>query len=167
MHRIHPKICQSPSNELGLKTFHHSHLTFGRIYFFDDIAFIGGSAVAAFAQVVSSGVVMVWFENAPNTNPGIFTQLPYRFRFAVGTEAWNFHPQVLEGAISVYFFKEDLTNPAANLDPLTPAQPDRLFRWVIIPPAAASIAEGFPPDLSRRQVLEELAEYGFHEVDRY
>lgn len=118
------------------------------------------------ADVVSAGVVMVWFEHAPSTQAGIYTQLPYSFRFLSSTQAWNFHPEILEGAISVYFFKEDLNDPLANPDPTTPAHPDRSYRWVIIPPAAASIAQGFSPEMTQDEVLTELEAHGFRVRDR-
>lgn len=118
------------------------------------------------ADVVSAGAVMVWFEHSPSSQPGVYTQLPYRFVFLIGSQAWHFHPEVQEGVVGVYFFKEDLNDPSEITDPTTPTQPDRRYRWVIIPPAASSIVDGLSTEISKEEVLEELARHGYHAAGR-
>jgi len=119
------------------------------------------------ASVVAGGVVLVWIEYSPMHQPDSYSSLPYRFLPLSSTQAWTYALQIREGVARVMFFKEDLNDPTNfSLDPLTPAQADRQFKWVIIPPAAASEARSLPVEMGPQAVVAELERRGVSPLTR-
>lgn len=132
----------------------------GGIYFGKPARFLDLDVPEITDEVFSAGAVLVWLRNPALSGSG-FTQLPYRFLFLSDTEAWHLHPEVSEGQLRIYFFKEDLEDPENTISPLTPEQPSREFRWVIIPPSAASQVATLPINLGADAVMIELQKRGF------
>jgi hypothetical protein len=74
---------------------------------------------------------------------------------------WVHDARVTEGNIRILFYYESLDATVTPPSPLAATQPDRIYRWVIIPPAAASLRATLPLQAGPDAVLAELEEPGF------
>ena len=113
-------------------------------------------------DVINNGAVLLWL--TPNTyQPTVFAPIPYRFRFIITTTTfyWVHDALVSEGNIRFLFFYEPLDASTSAPSPLDATQPDRIYRWVIIPPAAAAMQSTLPLAAGPDAVLAELEEQGF------
>lgn len=117
------------------------------------------------ADVIADGAVLVYMETVRDDGSltTLYTQLPHRFLFSLGTVAWHFDHELTEGNIQVLFFIEDLENPSNTVDPLGPTQATREYRWVILPPAAttAEQVQALPIEVGPDAVVEALEDRGF------
>ncbi len=113
-------------------------------------------------DVINNGAVLLY--TAPDdARPNEFVPLPYRFRFIDTTVGYYrvLDARVQEGNIRFYYYYEVLDANVTPPSALEATQPDRVFRWVIIPPAAASTLSTLPLAAGPDAVLAELEERGF------
>ncbi len=113
------------------------------------------------ADVVTDGAVLVFMQhqNSPATS---FVPLPFEFYQLTSSLSWNYLHLISAGNIRVLFFYRDLTDPSNFSDsPLSPAQMTRVYRWVIIPPAAAPVVAELDLALGADAIVSELRHRGF------
>lgn len=113
-------------------------------------------------DVINNGAVLLWLTPSIS-QPTVFASIPYRFRFIITstTYYWVHDAIVSEGNIRFLFFYEPLDASTTPPSPLATTQPDRIYRWVIIPPAAAAMQSTLPLAAGPDAVLAELEERGF------
>ncbi len=109
------------------------------------------------SAVLGSGAVLLWMDKGAGT----YVQLPWAFLFVTTARQYNFAHEISLGRVRVYYFVVVLNNPATMIDPLTITQPTRIFRWVIVPPAAASIVARLRAEPDPDAALGALAARGF------
>lgn len=116
------------------------------------------------AAVHDGGVVLVWMQVNPSgviQSAQAFVQLPWDFVFLLASQMFHYDLDITPGRIRVLFFVENLADPSVGIDPLVPVQATRIFRWVIIPPAALSLLQSVRRDDGPEAVLAALAARGF------
>ncbi len=112
------------------------------------------------SEVYENGAVLVWL-NVSNLQEH-FAQLPYRFfRNSFNAFTWTYDVVVTEGNLRFLFMHEKLDPAVTPPSPLDVTQPDRVFRWVIIPPAAGIAAETLPLSQGADATLGALEQMGF------
>jgi len=112
------------------------------------------------AEVLEDGAVLTWLDTGfGQTN---YQPLPVRFIRANNTPyTWSYHAQITEGRIRLLFMHERLDPAVTPPSPLTTVQPDRILRWVIIPPAVTLVAETLPVHLGAEATVRALVDHGF------
>ncbi|MEX2471118.1 MAG: collagen-like protein [Gemmatimonadota bacterium] len=110
--------------------------------------------------VYDDGAVLVWM-SVTDRSPH-FAQLPYRFfRNTIDDFTRTYDVVITEGNLRFLFLYEKL-DPAATLpSPLDITQPDRVLRWVIIPPASGITGETLPIAQGADATLGALERMGF------
>lgn len=119
-------------------------------------------------SVLSAGAVLVWMQPNPagsGADTTRYAQLPFVFTFITGFHH-IYDPQVTVGRIRVLYFIVDLSNPGTNPDPLAGQQATRIFRWVIIPPAASALVAALPPNATPEATLAALEAGGYRVVHK-
>jgi len=110
----------------------------------------------------TAGAVLVWMQPDPNFNPDTYVQLPWLYNYVIGTQEYHYDLSLTPGNIRVLFFIVDLSDPSSITDPMTATQVTRIFRWVIIPPAAASIVTSLNLGEGPDATISALQKYGFN-----
>jgi hypothetical protein len=114
------------------------------------------------AQVHAGGAVLVWMQSAPVLgDANTFVPLPWNFVFLSSPNTYHYVLDLTPGRIRVLFFVQNLTDPGIFGDPLAPTQATRIFRWVLIPPAAAAAVQALRLDDGPDVAIAELARRGF------
>lgn len=129
-------------------------------FFWEDARYADVDVPEMTADVVENGAVLMWM----STEFGLEGFLPIPVRFSRNTTdafTWSYHARVSEGAIRLLFLHERLDPSVSPPSPLASTQPDRLLRWVIIPPAAAAAAETLPIHLGADATVQALGEMGY------
>lgn len=92
------------------------------------------------ADVLAGGAILTWLE----TTSGTWAPLPFEHRNVVSSIASLYDVEIRQGSLRVLYSRVDLNDPTALQNPLSVTQPDRNFRWVVIPPAGISLVESLP-----------------------
>lgn len=124
--------------------------------------YVDFSVPADTGATFNSGAVLVWMQRDPVLTPNVYVQLPWLYNYVVGTQEYHYDLELKPGNIRVLFFIVDLSNPSSTPSPLTPTQATRIYRWVIIPPAAASIAASLNLAEGPDATISALRKYGFN-----
>ena len=113
-------------------------------------------------DVINNGAVLL-YTVPDDSRPNEFASLPYRFRSINSSLAyyWVLDARVQEGNIRFYLYFDVLDSDVTPPDVLAETQPNRIFRWVIIPPAAASMQSTLPLAAGPDAVLAELGARGW------
>jgi hypothetical protein len=111
--------------------------------------------------VAAGGAVLVWMQPDPYDEPTLYVPLPYVFLYIGSGYTYHYEPEILPGKVRVLYYVVDLDNPTSSIDPLAATQATRIFRWVIIPPAAASLVPALSRQPSPDGALAMLATHGF------
>ena len=114
------------------------------------------------AEVADDGAVLMWLSTQADSE---FMPFPVRFiRNTTQAYTWSYHARVTEGNIRILFLHERLDAEVVTPSPLLTFQPDRVLRWVIIPPEAAPLAETLPVHLGAEATVRALADSGLRMV---
>lgn len=114
-------------------------------------------------DVVDDGAVLMWITTEFELDG--FLPLPVRFTRNTSTAyTWSYYARISEGSIRLLFLHERLDPAVSPPSPLDTTQPDRILRWVIIPPAAAAAAETLPVHLGADATIQALADQGFEGI---
>ncbi|MGH7669323.1 MAG: hypothetical protein ACRENQ_07490, partial [Gemmatimonadaceae bacterium] len=111
-------------------------------------------------SVYNAGAVLVWMQADPVVNPNSLVQLPWDFVFLSATSEYHYDLALTSGNIRVLFFIQNLNDPTDFGNPLGVTQATRIFRWVIVPPPAASIVPSLHPENGPDATIAVLAAHG-------
>ncbi len=128
----------------------------------DEARYIDFPVPADTGATFNSGAVLVWMQSDPVFSPTKYVQLPYKFKFVLNSTEYNYQLELTPGNIRVWFYIVDLNNPTTAVDPTTVPQATRIFRWVIIPPAAASVVPSLHPAAGPDATVSVLRMHGFN-----
>jgi hypothetical protein len=106
--------------------------------------------------VLAEGAILVWME----TDIGIWTPLPHDFKGHGFPAMQLFDLEIRAGSLRILYSIVNIEDPTVVFDPLAQSQPDRNFRWVIIPPAGASLVESLPVEHGVEATLAALRAHG-------
>ncbi len=114
------------------------------------------------ADVLGGGAIQIWME----VTSGNWATLPYSFKHVLSGYERFYEVEVSEGAIRLLFLLRNINDPETIEDPAASPQPDRNFRWVIIPPAAAGpsaspLMTSLPLESGPDETLRELQRRGY------
>jgi hypothetical protein len=102
--------------------------------------FVNIPVAAITADVLAGGAILTWLE----TSLGTWAPLPFEHRNIISSIVFLYDVEIRQGSLRVLYSRVDLNNPTASQNPLSVTQPDRNFRWVVIPPAGISLVESLP-----------------------
>lgn len=140
--------------------FYSFETTPNSAFFWEDARYTDVSVPEISAGVVEDGAVLMWLTTAFDLSE--FLPIPIRFsRNTTTAYTWSYYARISEENIRLLFLHERLDPAVSPPDPLATTQPDRILRWVIIPPAAAAAAETLPVHLGADATVRALAEQGF------
>lgn len=125
--------------------------------------FLDLNVPALTTQIHEGGAVLVWMQVNPSgiiQSAESLVQLPWDFVFLTSTQLYHYDLHITPGRIRVLFFIENLSDPSAIISPLV-TQATRIYRWVLIPPAAMSQLQGVRPSDGPEAVLATLSARGF------
>jgi hypothetical protein len=144
------------------------NITPGGTSFSKPARFLDINVPAITAPVLSAGAVLVWMQSHPGgtqVDTTKYVQLPWIFTFVLGSHH-IYEREVTLGRIRVLYFIVDLSNPGTTVDPLAVTQATRIFRWVIIPPAASALVAALPADAGPDATLAALEAGGYRIVNK-
>jgi hypothetical protein len=93
------------------------------------------------AAVLGGGEVLVWMQPRGTADSTNYVLLPWTFLWISSSLEYHYDPLVSPGSIRVIYYKVDLNDPTTLISPLSDEQATRIFRWVVIPPAAMAVAD--------------------------
>jgi hypothetical protein len=118
--------------------------------------FVDISVAAITTEVLAGGAILGWLE----TTPGVWAPLPHEFKQWHSTPIRRYDLEIRAGSLRILYFLWDADNPTIVQDPLAMLQPDRNYRWVIIPPAGVSLVESLPVEDGVEATLSALRSRG-------
>jgi len=129
-------------------------------FFWEDARYVDVAIPEITAAVIDGGAVLFWMST--NFSFTDFKPLPLQFiRNTTNQYTWTYDYLLSEGSVRFLFRHDRLDAAVAPPDPLSTTQPDRIFRWVIIPPAAAPLLATLPIQDGADAVVAALASRGF------
>lgn len=131
--------------------------------------FLDFNVAALTPEVHERGAVLVWMQvnpHGPIQSQQAFMQLPYTFIFLSSNNLFHYFLEITPGRIRTLFLVQDINDPSVFGDPLTPVQATRIYRWVIVPPAAASVLASLRMEDGPDAALEMLERRGFNVVSK-
>jgi hypothetical protein len=102
--------------------------------------FVDIPVAALTAEVLLGGAVLAWLE----TTPGVWAPLPFEHKNISSSIVSAYDVEIRPGSLRLLYSRFDINNPTVSQNPLSLTQPNRNFRWVVIPPAGISLVGALP-----------------------